>query len=174
MVIKPHMVYVQSSSQIDLLAALQVRLMLVLAPAACCLAGIALHEAIATLFKGVHAARDEQESKPPKEDVKAKKPSRPAKVSFLAWTCPTLKCMRNTRAYHPGTSSAVTKLARIAGRLLVHSARILRYWPAHSKGCGHCGVAWLGSGGPFLHVAQHLGQCRDVFCPLHSHADPWR
>jgi hypothetical protein len=55
--------------------------MLVLAPAACCLAGVALHEALAALFKGVHAEQREQESRPPKEDAKAKKPSsKPAKV----------------------------------------------------------------------------------------------
>jgi hypothetical protein len=34
--------------------------MLVLAPAACCLAGIALHEALAVLFRGVHAAAAEE------------------------------------------------------------------------------------------------------------------
>ena len=33
----------------------QVRLMLVLAPAACCLAGVALHEVLAALFRGVHS-----------------------------------------------------------------------------------------------------------------------
>ena len=71
--------------------------MLVLAPAACCLAGVALHEAISTLFKGVHADREEQESKPLKDDAKAKKPSKPAKVSFFVWTCLTLECMRATR-----------------------------------------------------------------------------
>ncbi|EIE25593.1 STT3 subunit of Oligosaccharyl transferase [Coccomyxa subellipsoidea C-169] len=59
-----------------------VRLMLVLAPAACCLAGVALHEALAALFKGVHASPKEQESKPSKEDAKAKKPSKPTKASF--------------------------------------------------------------------------------------------
>ena len=42
----------------------QVRLMLVLAPAACCLAGIALHEALAVLFRGVHSAGAEAAGEP--------------------------------------------------------------------------------------------------------------
>jgi asparagine N-glycosylation enzyme membrane subunit Stt3 len=57
----------------------QVRLMLVLAPAACCLAGVAVHEALAALFRGLHA-RDEQDGPPPKEDPKPKKGSKASKV----------------------------------------------------------------------------------------------
>lgn len=65
----------------NFLVALQVRLMLVLAPAACCLAGIALHEALDALFKGVHAGQQEQESRPAKEDPKLKKTAKANKVS---------------------------------------------------------------------------------------------
>ena len=51
---------------------LQVRLMLVLAPAACCLAGVAVHDARTPLFNGVHgrteapASRKEEPLKPKK------------------------------------------------------------------------------------------------------------
>ena len=42
--------------------------MLVLAPAACCLAGIALHEALAVLFRGVHSGGADAATKPAAKD----------------------------------------------------------------------------------------------------------
>jgi len=53
---------------------LQVRLMLVLAPAACCLAGVAVHEALVTLFRGVHGHKESAE---PKQET----PVRPKKAT---------------------------------------------------------------------------------------------
>lgn len=55
---------------------MQVRLMLVLAPAACCLAGVAVHEALKVLMKSVRqadtpaASEQEVESKLTKSPVK--------------------------------------------------------------------------------------------------------
>ena len=54
---------------------LQVRLMLVLAPAACCLAGVAVHEALVSLFRGIHSTR--KDSAAPQQEMSA--PVKPRK-----------------------------------------------------------------------------------------------
>ena len=67
----------------DSLARAQVRLMLVLAPAACCLAGVAVHDALTALFNGVHgskevpAPRKEEPVRPKKGPKGASKVSSP-------------------------------------------------------------------------------------------------
>ena len=154
-------------------AALQVRLMLVLAPAACCLAGVALHEALAALFKGVHASPKEQESKPPKEDAKAKKPSKPTKVRNHRCIYGTMHAVVTRAVILTNPDEIVTELPARAGKLLVHRAWVLGDWPAHPEGRSLGGTGWPGVCGGLLHMAQHLGQRRNVFCPLHCDADPW-
>jgi hypothetical protein len=47
--------------------------MLVLAPAACCLAGVAFHEALMALFRGVHAHRAAAPAKPQELPAKPSK-----------------------------------------------------------------------------------------------------
>jgi len=63
-----------------------VRLMLVLAPAACCLAGVALHQLLLTLARSVNAgpARGPVEAPSPARDAAPRKPSKLGKVRRLA------------------------------------------------------------------------------------------
>ncbi len=63
----------------------QVRLMLVLAPAACCLAGVALHQLLLTLARSVNAApaRGPAEAPSPARDAAPRKPSKLGKVRRL-------------------------------------------------------------------------------------------
>lgn len=57
--------------------------MLVLAPAACCLAGVAMHDALTALFNGVHGRKEVPASRK-EEPVRPKKATKgAAKVSCL-------------------------------------------------------------------------------------------
>lgn len=76
-----------------MLVNIQVRLMLVLAPAACCLAGVAVHEALLALFRGVHghtaaaAAAPRQEASPVRPTKKAAKAAAKASLIFNHSMC---------------------------------------------------------------------------------------
>ena len=52
--------------------------MLVLAPAACCLAGVAVNEALVSLFRGIHSSGKDS-SAPPQEAPTPVKPRKAAK-----------------------------------------------------------------------------------------------
>lgn len=76
------------SSPTETIFVVQVRLMLVLAPAACCLAGVAVHEALKVLMHAVWladekaAATDSVEATPTKSPVGKKgRPTSAVKVS---------------------------------------------------------------------------------------------
>lgn len=62
--------------------------MLVLAPAACCLAGIAVNEALVALFRGLHSKETVEETTP-KEEPKPKKAAKHAKVYSAHPFCST-------------------------------------------------------------------------------------
>ena len=57
--------------------------MLVLAPAACCLAGVAVHDALTALFHGVHGRKEVPVAKKDEAVRPKKAPKGAAKVAYL-------------------------------------------------------------------------------------------